>query len=97
MQIVRSDQYPPIDEGEIINRVKFEGLNTRLIVAKKGCTIPRHGHERSEEVFVLSGRVRLNDDELGPGDLMRTEVGEFHEAEALEDSRFLVMNTVDPD
>ncbi|MCH8883945.1 MAG: cupin domain-containing protein [SAR324 cluster bacterium] len=96
MIVIRNSDYPPIDPAEALNRMHFDGMNTRLIVAAKGCVIPRHGHERSEEVYVLSGRVRLNEDILEAGDLMRTEAGEFHEAEALEDSRFLVMNTIDP-
>lgn len=96
MIVIRNNDYPPIDPAEALNRMHFDGMNTRLIVAAKGCVIPRHGHERSEEVYVLSGRVRLNEDILEAGDLMRTEAGEFHEAEALEDSRFLVMNTIDP-
>ena len=97
MILIKADEYPKVDDTELLSRLQFDGLNTRVIVAKKGCMIPRHGHERSEEVFVLSGRVRLNDDILEAGDLIRTEAGEFHEAEALEDSRFLVMNTIDPD
>lgn len=96
MIVIRNSDYPPIDPAEALNRMHFDGMNTRLIVAAKGCVIPRHGHERSEEVYVLSGRVRLNEDILEAGDLMRTEAGEFHEAEALEDSRILVMNTIDP-
>ena len=96
MKLIRSDEYPAVDEGAVINRLNFDGMNTRIIVARQGCTIPEHGHERSEEIYLLSGRVRLNGDILGPGDMMRTEAGETHEAEALEDSRFLVMNTIDP-
>ena len=96
MILIRNGEYPAIDPAETLNRVHFDGMNTRLIVAAKGCFIARHGHERSEEVYILSGRVRLNEDVLDTGDLMRTEVGEFHEAEALEDSRILVMNTIDP-
>ena len=72
MILIKADQYPKLNDAELLNRLRFEGLNTRVIVAKKGCTIPRHGHERSEEVFVLSGRVRLNDEVLEAGDLMRT-------------------------
>lgn len=96
MKLVRQEEYPRVTSDDGIQRVKIPGLNTRVIVCAKGCTIPRHPHTRSEEIFVVSGKVRLNDDILGPGDFLRTEPGESHEAEALEDSRFLVMNTLEP-
>jgi hypothetical protein len=60
------------------------------LIRVRGCVIPRH--VRSEEM--LSGRLRLNEKILGPGDLLRTEARESHEA--LEKTRLLVMNTADP-
>ena len=96
MKLLRQQDYPPLHPDEGINRLNLPGMNTRLIACAKGCVIPRHAHECSEEIYVLSGKVRLNGDVLGPGDMLRTEAGESHEAEALEDTRFLVMNTLEP-
>lgn len=95
MKVIRHGEYPPLDESQALNRLRFEGLNSRILVARQGCAIPRHGHQRAEEIFLLSGRVRFNDDVLEAGDILRTEAGEEHEAEALEDSRFLVVNAAD--
>ena len=96
MKLLRQQDYPPLHPDEGINRLNLPGMNTRLIACAKGCVIPRHGHERSEEIYVLSGKVRLNQDVLAPGDIVRTEAGESHEAEALEETRLLVVNTIDP-
>jgi len=96
MNLLRAQDYPALRPDQGLNRLNLPGMNTRLIVCAKGCVIPRHGHERAEEIYVLSGKVRLNQDILAPGDMLRTEAGEFHEAEALEDTRFLVMNTLEP-
>jgi len=96
MKLLRQNDYLQSKAEEGISRINLPGMNTRLIVCAKGCVIPRHEHQRSEEIYVLSGKVRLNDDVLGPGDMLRTEVGESHEAEAMEDARFLVMNTLEP-
>lgn len=96
MKLIRHAEYPAVDPAAGVNRLQFPGLNTRIVVCPKGCVIPRHGHEQSEEIYVLSGRIRLNEDVLEPGDLLRTEAGESHEAEALEESRIIVMNTLPP-
>lgn len=96
MKVVHREAYPPESVEGGIHRLGFAGLNTRIVSCEKGCVIARHGHERAEEIYVISGRVRLNEHILEPGDLLRTEAGEFHEAEALEESRFLVANTAEP-
>ena len=96
MKLIRREEYPAVHPEQGVNRLTFPGLNTRVVVCPKGCTIPRHEHQRSEEIYVLSGKVRLNEDVLGPGDIVRTEAGESHEAEALEETRLLVVNTIDP-
>lgn len=75
-----------------LSQFDMPGCDTRLFSAQAGCTVDTHPHNRAEEVFVLSGRLRLNDAVLEAGDMYRVEPGETHDAEALEDCRFLVMN-----
>lgn len=77
------------DGGErAILRLSPEQGRTSLIRMKAGARGPRHRHEGGEDVLVISGRIRIGDHELGPGDYLYTEAGEEHDVTALEDAMF---------
>lgn len=67
-------------------RVTREGGRTSIVRVKAGSQGPRHRHNAGEDIYVLSGKVKIADQILGPGDYMYTELGEEHDLLALEDS-----------
>lgn len=69
-----------------------EGAGRTLFIRMdKGATIEMHGHLGREEVYMVSGRMRLGEAVLGPGDYHHTGLGERHDVEALEDCVFFAM------
>lgn len=67
-------------------RVTKASGRTSVVQLKAGARGPKHRHRAGEDVLVLSGRVRIGGETLGPGDYLYTEAGEEHDLEALEDS-----------
>ena len=65
-------------------------VNTAAYRIAAGIRLPPHPHPVWELVTVLSGRLRLGDATLAAGDVLHTDVGEFHDIESFEDSVFLV-------
>lgn len=69
-----------------------EGGGRSLFVRMaKGATIEMHGHLGKEELYLVSGRMRIGDSVLMPGDYHHTGLGERHDVEAFEDTVFLAM------
>ncbi|MBI1394861.1 MAG: hypothetical protein GC151_02685 [Betaproteobacteria bacterium] len=68
-----------------------DGGRTSLIRIARGATIEMHGHLGREEVYVVSGHLRIGDADLRAGDYHHTGKAERHDLEAYEDSAFLVM------
>lgn len=62
------------------------GGRTSLVRLKAGARFPRHAHEGTEEVLVISGRVRIGDVEMAQHDFLFTEAGAEHDVQALEDA-----------
>ncbi len=61
---------------------------------KAGDAEPRHVHLVAEELtLVVSGRVRLNDVELGPGDIARLSPGEPASFSVIEDAVTVVVKS----
>ena len=75
-----------------LKQVMLPGFNTGVFVAEQGCVVETHGHEQVEEVYLISGRLRMGESVLEAGDIHRIEIGESCDLEALEDCRFLLMN-----
>jgi quercetin dioxygenase-like cupin family protein len=82
-------------------QTEFPGIRTAVIWSegkkgaefhefKAGVHFPIHGHEGPEEIIVMSGRIRFDNLVLSAGDYLRVAGGEFHDAEALEDSVFFL-------
>ncbi|MCJ9428639.1 cupin domain-containing protein [Kordiimonas marina] len=64
---------------------------TTLVAMEKGSSYPPHRHPGREQALVLKGRLRVGDITLDAGDYWVVESGEVHDAEALEDTEFLVV------
>ena len=56
-----------------------------LIRMSKGTRFPRHTHKSPEETLVLSGVVKIGDNEFVEGDYLYTDEGEAHDVVAQED------------
>ena len=81
----RERDWSPTDYAGI-DRALFRnndaGGRSSVLRLRQGTAFPRHGHERTEEVVVLEGRVRIGDVELEAGDYLFTTPGEEHDVEA---------------
>lgn len=67
-----------------------EKVICELFRLKKGVDYPEHTHAGWETMYLISGRIRLSGEVMGPGDFVFTETGETHIAEILEDSVVLL-------
>ena len=72
-------------ERALLRSTKEEG-RTYIVRLKAGARGFQHRHAAGEDVLVLSGKIRLAGEVLGPGDYVYTEPGEEHFLEAIEDS-----------
>ena len=91
MIVSRADERKWMSAGyegaeRVLLRATSEQGPTYIVRLKAGaCGFP-HKHRAGEDFLVLSGKVRLAGEVLGPGDYMFTEPGEVHFLEAIEDS-----------
>ena len=74
-----------------ILREEEGGGRTLLVRMTKGAVIEMHGHLGREELYMVSGRMRLGEFVLSAGDYHHTALGERHDVEALEDCMFYAM------
>ena len=66
------------------------GGRSSVVRLTEGARFPRHAHHGTEEVVVLSGRVRIGGVELAPGDYLFTQPGEEHDVVAVSDATIFV-------
>jgi quercetin dioxygenase-like cupin family protein len=66
------------------------GGRSSAVRLSRGSRFPRHAHEGTEEVVVLSGTVRIGDVELTAGDYLFTSPGEEHDVVAVSDATIFV-------
>jgi len=66
------------------------GGRSSVVRLAQGSRFPRHAHEGTEEVVVLSGIVRIGGVELNPGDYLFTHSGEEHDVTAVSDASIFV-------
>lgn len=80
--------YPGVERA--LFRNNEAGGRSSFVRLKEGSRFPAHTHEGTEEVVVISGRVRLGDAELSEGDYLFTSPGEEHDVVALTDTVIFV-------
>src|SRR5262245_40411119 len=91
MLVKRADQHQWTSAGyegaeRALLRSSKEDGRTYIVRLKAGGQGLGPQNGATEDVLVLSGRIRLAGEVLGPGDYMYTEPGEEHFLEAIEDS-----------
>lgn len=67
-----------------------EGAGTAFLRFDAGSTSSSHQHPAGEELFVVSGRLRVGDRTLEAGDFLYTPPGEVHAVTAIKDSVALI-------
>lgn len=71
-------------------RYNDSGGRSSFVRLRAGSRVPAHTHEGTEEVVVISGKVRLGDAELAEGDYLFTSPGEDHDVVAVTDTVIFV-------
>ena len=66
------------------------GGRSSVVRLTQGSRFPRHAHEGTEEVVILSGSVRIGGVELRAGDYLFTNPGEEHDVVAVTDATIFV-------
>jgi quercetin dioxygenase-like cupin family protein len=67
-----------------------EAAGTAFLRFAPGAKSATHLHPGGEELYVISGRIRIGDHVLQPGDFLYTPPGGFHDAEAEDDTIVLI-------
>jgi len=84
----KATDYPGIDRS--LFRSNETGGRSSVVRLTEGSRFPRHAHQGTEEVVVLSGVVRIGGVELSPGDYLFTTPGEEHDVVAVSDASIFV-------
>jgi quercetin dioxygenase-like cupin family protein len=81
MQRLSPDQahWRPVREGVTLAPLRMaDGAGTFLMRYAPGSRSPAHTHPDGEEIYVISGRGRLDDLPIAAGDFIWTPPGEAH-------------------
>ena len=84
----KATDYPGIERS--LFRSNENGGRSSVVRLNQGSRFPRHAHEGTEEVVVLSGSVRIGGVELHAGDYLFTSPGEEHDVVAFSDATIFV-------
>lgn len=68
-----------------------EGAGTAFLQFDEGAVSHEHRHPAGEEMYVISGKLKVGDLTITAGDYLRTPPGEVHEVRALADSLTLII------
>ena len=75
----KDSRWRPVREGLELAPLKVkDGKGTFLLRFAPGARSPTHTHPGGEEIYVVSGKGRLDDLAFGPGDYIYTPPGEGH-------------------
>ena len=80
--------YPGIERS--LFRRNDTGGRSSVVRLARGSRFPRHAHQGTEEVVVLSGAVTIGGVELSSGDYLFTSPGEEHDVVAVMDASIFV-------
>jgi quercetin dioxygenase-like cupin family protein len=69
----------PVRDGVTLTPLRMHGgAGTFLMRYEPGSRSPTHTHPGGEEIYVVSGKGRLDELAFGPGDFIYTPPGEGH-------------------
>ncbi len=84
----KATDYPGIERS--LFRNNETGGRSSTVRLTRGARFPKHAHQGTEEVVVLSGTVAIGGIELGQGDYLFTGPGEEHDVVAVSDALIFV-------
>jgi quercetin dioxygenase-like cupin family protein len=84
----KTTDYPGIERS--LFRNNETGGRSSVVRLAPGTRFPRHAHEGTEEVVVLSGTVHIGGVELTAGDYLFTSPGEEHDVLAISAATIFV-------
>jgi quercetin dioxygenase-like cupin family protein len=84
----KATDYPGIERS--LFRNNDTGGRSSVVRLVGGARFPRHAHQGTEEVLVLTGTVAIDGVELNPGDYLFTSPGEEHDVVAVTDTVIFV-------
>ncbi len=88
-------KWRPVFEGVDLSPLNMkDGKGSFLLRFKAGSVCPMHNHPGGEEIYVVSGRGRLNELNIASGDFIRTPPGESHALHAETD---VVIHVITPE
>lgn len=61
-----------------------------LVRMRAGARFPKHNHPGGEEVYVISGQMKVGDQVVQAGDYLWTDPNQVHDAKAIEETVFFV-------
>ena len=75
----RESRWRPVREGVTLTHLRMQGgAGTFLMRYEPGSRSPTHTHPGGEEIYVVSGKGRLDDLAIAEGDFIFTPPGEGH-------------------
>jgi quercetin dioxygenase-like cupin family protein len=88
-------RWRPVFEGVELAPLNLkDGRGSFLLRFKAGAVCPRHDHPGGEEIYVISGRGRLNDLPIAAGDFILTPP---HESHALHAETEVLIHVITPE
>ena len=77
--IAKDAKWRPVFAGVDLAPLNMkDGKGSFLLRFEAGSVCPMHNHPGGEEIYVVSGKGRLNDLSIGGGDFIHTPPGESH-------------------
>ncbi|WP_116997390.1 nuclear transport factor 2 family protein [Desertimonas flava] len=99
LTLTRAGEHRWIDVGDGVSiaalRVVGAGAGSALLRFAPGARSPAHRHPAGEDLYILSGRVRVGDVVLEAGDYLHTPAGGVHDA-ASEDGALMYISVPEP-
>ena len=89
----RDTPYPDIDFSWLWRNAA--GGGQAMLKLAQGAKLPLHRHPGWEQIYLLEGRIRVNQHVLEMGDHLLVQAGDIHAVEALEPSVYLVTSECD--
>ncbi|MDN5757196.1 MAG: cupin domain-containing protein [Tomitella sp.] len=68
-----------------------DGAGTAFLRFDEGAVSHSHKHPAGEEMYVISGKLKVGDMTISAGDYLRTPAGTIHEVKALTDAVTLII------
>lgn len=89
-RVWRDTPYPDIDFSWLWRNAA--GGGHAMLKLERGAKLPVHRHPGWEQIYLLEGRLRVNQHVLEAGDHLLVNAGDIHSIEALAASVYLVMS-----